>query len=155
MNGILSCYAQQKRGTKNLTLLYHLMKATYNGKEYHYKKFSSHSFTKQFLNHDFPIGIQANDMQLSESHWMLGNTITWIINYVNINGGWNIIGWYSRGLINDRTLTGLMGNNSNNNSGPNQNNQNNSEVQVDGGDLTYHFCKVIMKFDVNDISSST
>ena len=67
-----------------------------------------------------------------------------------------------------------MGNNSNNNSGPNQNNQNNSEVQVDGGDLTYHFCKIIptdssisnktsligrrinnMKFDVNDISSST
>ena len=67
-----------------------------------------------------------------------------------------------------------MGNNSNNNSGPNQNNQNNSEVQVDGGDLTYHVCKVIptnsstsnktlligrridnMKFNVNNISSST
>ena len=141
--GSCGCYAQRTRGTNNLTLLYPLMKASYDGKEYYHKDFSSHSFTRLFLNHDFPIGIQANDLQLSESFWLLGNTITRIIDFINVNGGWNIIGWYSRGLINDKTLTGLMGNNSNSNSGSNQNNHNNSEVQVDGGDLTYHFCKVI------------
>ena len=133
MNGILLLVLvdvthKKNRGTNNLTLLYPLVKATHDGKEYCHRDFSSHSFTKQFLNHDFPIGIQANDLQLSESYWMLGDTIAQIIDYVNNNGGWNIIGWYSRGLINDRTLTGLMGNNSNNNSGPNQNNQNNSEI---------------------------
>ena len=89
-----------------------------------------------------------------------------MINFVNINGGWTIIGWYSRGIINDKTLTGLINNSTNNN-------QNDAEIQVDGGDLTYHFCKIVptdtsildtstyhgeelngMKFDVNTICSA-
>ena len=59
-----------------------------------------------FLNRDFPIGVQANDLQLSESFWLLGDSLQTNIEFVNENGGWTVIGWYSRGLINDRTLTG-------------------------------------------------
>ena len=162
--GSCGCYAQRSRGTNNLTFMYPLVKATYNGKTFVHKDFSSHLFTQIFINHDFPIGIQANDLQLSEAYWLLGNSLQSMIRFVNSNGGWTIIGWYSRGVINDKTLTGMISS---------TNNQNNAEVQVDGGDLNYHFCKIVptdtslldtdsvngrllneMKFDVNGISAS-
>ena len=92
-----------------------------------------------FLNQDFLIGVQANDLQLSESFWDLGETIEEIIMYVNNHGGWTVIGWYSRGIINDRTLTGVI----NNSSSGGTNNVNNAEVQVDGSGLTYHFVKIV------------
>ena len=98
--------------------------------------FSSHAFTRLFLSSHFPIGIQANNLQLSEDYWTLGDTINNVINLVSINGGWTIIGWYSRGVISDKTLTTLIPNSS-------VGNQPNQEVQVDRGELTYHFCKII------------
>ena len=104
------------------------MKATHNGRVFVHRDFSSHSFTMTFVNQEFPIGLQANDLQLSEDYWLLGETIQNVIDFVNSNGGWTIIGWYSRGLINDRTLTGLV-NGSNKNT---RSNQNSAEVQVDG-----------------------
>ena len=161
--GSCGCYAQRTRGTNNLTFMYPLVKATYNGKIFVHKDFSSHLFTQIFITHDFPIGIQANDLQLSEAYWLLGNLLQSVIWFVSSNGGWTIAGWYSRGVINNKTLTGLISS---------TNNQNNAEVQVDGGDLTYHFCKIVptdtslldinsvdgrlfneMKFDVNSISA--
>ena len=102
--GSCGCYAQRSRGTNNLTLLYPVMKANHGGKVYVHKNFSSHSFTLGFLNRDFPIGVQANDLQLSEAFWLLGDSIKDTIEFVNRNGGWTVIGWYSRGLINDRML---------------------------------------------------
>ena len=137
--GTCGCYAQRSRGTNNLTFLYPLMKATHKERVFVHRDFSSHSFTMTFVNREFPIGLQANDLQLSEDYWLLGETIENITDFVNSNGGWTIIGWYSRGLINDRTLTGLV-------NGLNENtrsNQNNAEVQVDGAELTYHFCKIV------------
>ena len=90
--GSCGCYAQRSRGTNNLTLLYPVMKANHGGKVYVHKNFSSHSFTLGFLNRDFPIGVQANDLQLSEAFWLLGDSIQDIIEFVNRNGGWTVIG---------------------------------------------------------------
>ena len=102
------------------------MKATYLRKDYHHRDFSSHSFTKLFISHNFPIGVQANNLQLSEAYWKLGTTIQSIIQHVNDNEVWTIIGWYSKGLIDERTLTEIVGNRLNNlsvsNSGSNQKN---------------------------------
>jgi hypothetical protein len=138
--GSCGCYAQRSRGTNNLSMLYPVMKVIHNGNEYVHKNFSSHSFTLGFLNRDFPIGVQANDLQLSEAFWLLGDSIQKTIRFVNRNGGWTVIGWYSRGLINDRMLTGLINNGNSTNS---TTNMNNSEVQIDGADMTYHFCRII------------
>ena len=88
----------------------------------------------------FPIGLQANDLQLSEYYWNLGETIQQIITLVNQNGGWTILGWYSRGVINDRTLTGVI---TNSTSSSTISTQNNEDIQVDGADITYHFCKIV------------
>ena len=170
--GTCGCYAQRSRGTNNLTFLFPLIKATHNNNTYMHRDFSSHQFSLGFLNRDFPIGIQSNDLQLSESFWHLGDTIEEIIDFINDKGGWTIIGWYSRGVINDRTLTGVM-NNTSNTSSNSTNNGNNSEVQVDGSELNYHFVKIIptdstllnrnshlgavyntLKFDVSSIGSS-
>ena len=168
--GTCGCYAQRSRGTNNLTLLFPLIKVIHNDKTFIHKDFSSHQFSMGFLNRDFPIGVQANDLQLSEAFWDLGEKIEDIVKYVNGHGGWTVIGWYSRGIINDRTLTGVV--NNSNSSGTN--NINNAEVQVDGSGLTYHFVKIVptdtslhnvdsfngnvyndMKFDVGTIGSRT
>ena len=139
--GSCGCYAQRSRGTNNLTLLYPVMKVNHDGKVYVHKNFSSHSFTLGFLNRDFPICVQANDLQPSEAFYKLGDSMQETIKFVNQNGGWTVIGWYSRGLINDRMLTGLI--NNTNSTTSTTNNLNNAEVQIDGADMTYHFCKIV------------
>lgn len=168
--GICGCYAQRSRGTSNLTLLFPLIKVTHKGNVYSHREFSSHQFSLGFLNRDFPIGVQSNDLQLSDAFWQLGDTIEEIIGFVNDHGGWTVIGWYSRGVINDRTLTGINSSISNN---TNNGGSNNAEVQVDGSGLTFHFVKIIptdstllnrnsyaggrfdtMKFDVGSIGST-
>ena len=89
------------------------------------------------------------------------------------NGGWTVVGWYSRGTITDKTLTTVIASNTSMPNAATSNQQNNQEVQVDGGDLTYHFCKIVptdssffqdnsvlnlqlnaLKFNVNEIRSS-
>ena len=134
-----------------------------------HRNLSSHSFTRLFLSNNFPIGVQANDLQLTDDYWTLGDDINSIIGLVNRNGGWTIVGWYSRGTITDKTLTTVITGSSSSST----NQQNNTEVQVDGGDLIYHFCKIIptdssflqdnsvlnrelkdLKFNVNTIHTS-
>ena len=167
--GYCGCYAQKNRGTNNLTLLYPMIKAVHSDKDFFHRNFSSHSFTILFLSSNFPIGVQENDLQLSEDYWNLGDNINNIINLVNRNGGWTIIGWYSRGVINDRTLTTLIPSSSKSTA-----NQPNQAIQIDGGELNYHFCKIIptdssffkentflgqqlhqLKYNVNEISTSS
>ena len=123
-----------------------------------------------FLNQNFPIGVQANDLQLSEAYWVLGDTLQNIVEFINDNGGWTIVGWYSRGVINDRALTGMIQSTT---TSTTASNQNNPEIQVDGADLSFHFCKILptdstyldsntfngksldqMKFDANSLPSA-
>ena len=57
----------------------------------------------------------------------------------NNSGGFTVVGWYKRGIINDRNL--IVARNGNNNG----NNHNNTEedVQVNAGDICYHFVQII------------
>ena len=71
--GACSCYDQRSRGTNNISLLYHIMKVDHNGNTYTHKNFYSHSFTMGFLNYNFPIGVQANNLQLFDTFWFLVN----------------------------------------------------------------------------------
>ena len=48
--------------------------------------------------------------------------------------------WYSRGVVNDRTLTGMIQSTT---TSTTASNQNNPEIQVDGADLTFRFCKIL------------
>ena len=91
--GTCGCYAQRSRGTNNLTFLFPLIKVIHQQKTYLHRDFSSHNFSLGFLNRDFPIGIQANDLQLSDAFWDLGETIERIIRFANTDGRWTVIGW--------------------------------------------------------------
>jgi len=44
---------------------------------------------------------------------------------VNSNGGWTVVGWYKRGVVNDKTLTETCP-------------VTKEETKVDSGELTYH-----------------
>ena len=156
-----------------MTLLYPLIKVIHTSKSFTHRNISSHSFTRLLLTCNFPIGVQANNLQLTDDYWNLGKTISSIIDLVNRNEGWTVIGWYSRGTITDKTLTTVIASNTSTSNTAQGNQQNNQEVQVDGSDLTYHFCKIVptnseflihnsvlnqelneLKFNVNEIRST-
>ena len=63
-----------------------------------------------------------------------------IVEKVNQSGGWTVIGWYKRGVINDQTLVGSDG--SGGSGGFKQGNQN-SALQIDNAAINYHICYLL------------
>ena len=63
------------------------------------------------------------------------------ISYVNINGGFTIVGWYKRGVINNKTLVAGAGNTSHH--------KNDDNVQIGGSPLYIELNE--RKFNVNEI----
>ena len=51
-----------------------------------------------------------------------------VVEYINDNGGFTVMGWYKHGVINDRTLVSNTSNGNDNN--------NNEDVQVDNGEIS-------------------
>ena len=86
----------------------------------------------------FPSGVNADELQLSDEYWNLVDKIDSSINHINDNGGFTVIGWYKRGIINDKSIvTGT--NHTGSNQGGNNSNTN-PDIQVDNGEINYHPC---------------
>eukprot|EP00957_Ditylum_brightwellii_P210762 15365360-Ditylum_brightwellii.AAC.1 len=64
-------------------------------------------------------------------------TCAGVVQCVNDNGGWTVVGWYKHGMINNCTLIG----NSNSTSG--HNNNSNEDIHVDNGEINYHVVEVL------------
>ena len=74
-----------------------------------------------------------------------------IVEYINENGGFTVVGWHNQGAINDQAVQG----------------EGNEEHRVEAGDLNYHFTSIIptderitndhedledLKFEVGELS---
>ena len=59
---------------------------------------------------------------------------------INNNGGFTVVGWYKRVIINDRSLIASI----NGNNTGNRHNNTEEDVQVDAGDICYHFVQIIL-----------
>ena len=68
------------------------------------------------------------------------------INFINSHGGFKVIGWYKRGIINDQSPIVTSKINYRGNINGNANNTNidifNNDMQVDYGDISYHFVHI-------------
>ena len=59
-----------------------------------------------------------------------------MIDFVNYYGGWTVVGWYKRGVINDKSLLDSTNNASNYQS-------NNDNNEVGSGNLGFHIVQLI------------
>ena len=73
-------------------------------------------------------------LQLTEGYMRMLLSVGRSIEFINENGGFTVVGWYKRGVINDKSLlasrkpNGTVGENGGNN------NNNEEDVHVDAGD---------------------
>ena len=91
--------------------------------EFTVENFSSNKFSLLFQNKLFPYSLQLENFSFSDDHIELDRCMREIVDKVNQQGGWTVIGWYKRGVINDQTLVGS--DESNNGGGYRQGSQSN------------------------------
>ena len=85
-------------------------------------------------------------LQLTEAGINMFNTIDVCINSIDSHGGFTVIRWYKRGIINDQSIIADSKINSGCNINGNSNNTNknisNDDMQVDSGDISYHLVHI-------------
>ena len=101
--------------------------------------FSSVKFSKLYLDSYIPSSVKIRHLRMTEAYFELLDKINQVVDFINRNGGWTVVGWYKRGVINDRALVGSSGNTAGNFS----NNSNNEDVRVDNGEINYHVVEVL------------
>eukprot|EP00957_Ditylum_brightwellii_P198073 15090786-Ditylum_brightwellii.AAC.1 len=74
---------------------------------------------------------------MTNEYFELLDHIDRVVQCVNDNGGWTVVGWYKYGVINNHNLI------SNNNNTSGNNNNNNEDVHVGNGESNYHVIEVL------------
>lgn len=112
------CFAMQSM-VSNIVLM-HSIECTKNGDKILYMdQFSSLQFSKLYLKHYFSATVNHNHLDNTEEYYALETCIDQVVEFVNRNGGFTIVGWYKRGEINDMSTE-------------------DSENHVDSGVIGYH-----------------
>ena len=109
--------------------------------------FSSLKFSQLYLSGDIPGSCKLYMIQYTEAAMNMQIALDSCIEFISNNGGFSVVGWYKRGIINDQSLLAarkIVNNNSNGNSSNNNNNENNrsDDLQVDSGEISYHFVHI-------------
>ena len=68
--------------------------------------FTSHKFSQYFLKTPFQSTSSYNEWDHTEKFITLVQKVNSILDYVNKNGYWKVIGWSKRGEINDQSAIG-------------------------------------------------
>ena len=104
--------------------------------------FSSLKFSQLYLSVDITGSCKLYMIQLTEAGINMFNTIDSCINFINSHGGFTVIGWYKRGIINNQSLIAAskinFGGNINGNAKNTNKNISNDDMQVDYGDISYN-----------------
>ena len=88
--------------------------------------FSSLKFSHLYLSNDIPSNVKVSSLQVSEEFWELEDCIESVVNFINENGGWTVVGWYKRGEVKDQSLNESTGNN------------NSDDNTIGAGTVKYH-----------------
>jgi hypothetical protein len=108
--------------------------------------FSSLKFSSLYLNGDIPGSCKLYMLQLTRASMDMVSSLESCIDLINRNDGFTIVGWYKKGVINDKSL--IAARNINNGgtattTGANGNFNNSSgDVQVESGDISYHIVSI-------------
>ena len=109
--------------------------------------FSSLRFSKLYTTGEIPESCKLYMLQVTEASMNMFNALENCAQLINSQGGFTVVGWYKKGLINDKSLIVVQninngGNAAGGNSNTNQYNNNNETVQVESGDVSYHIISI-------------
>ena len=96
------------------------------------ENFSSTAFSKLYLSSNIPVSTRKSAFNHTDLYFDMLMSIDQVVDYINDHGGFTVVGWYKRGVINDKTL--VNGNATNGSS----NNNNGEDTKVDKGEINYH-----------------
>lgn len=132
------CYSDGNTMHANLTICFDLGIETENATEsFEYCDYTSHKFTQFFLNTPFPSSTRWQSFDHDEQNYpKLMTCIENILEYVNNNGKWTIIGWTKRGEINDITFR-------------------DTDSKVSSSELKHHVTCILPKKEGSTISEET
>ena len=132
------CWGTTSLGTSNIALMHNvIVQNGMNENEATMKNFSSTNFNSLVMDKPIPPNTKVTALEQTTASERLNEAIENCVEFINENGGFQVLLWYSRGEINDQSLIGL-------------NAQDNA--QVDSGRITYHIVSIQpMDTDLLDI----
>ena len=100
------CYSSGDARHAKLTLNFTLKIELRNGITLQVDDFTSHRFSQFFLKSPFQSTTSFNEWDHTDKYIKLVQSVTALLNFVNVNGQWTVIGWSKRGEINDQSVLG-------------------------------------------------
>ena len=123
------CWGTTSLGTSNIALMHNIV-ITSSGSEGDIKvqNFSSTNFNSLFMDRPIPPNTSVTALEQTDASAVLEDAIEECVEFINDNGGFQVILWYSRGEINDQSLVGLNAQ---------------EDAQVDAGKMNYHVVQIL------------
>ena len=98
--------------------------------------FSSTKFSLCYLTNRIPPTVRKSSLsQANRLYWELEECIEEVVDFVNDNGGWTVVGWYKRGAIKDRSLIESSSSSNNTTNGS-------EDATVGSGKLSFHIVEL-------------
>jgi len=94
------CYSMNNR-MSNVVLVHTVKVYGNNGTELFMNNFSSFRFMSMYLSKDFSSSVKFNHLNTSAAYYDLQECIDEVVDYINENGGFTVVGWYKCGEIHD------------------------------------------------------
>ena len=100
------CFGTNSLGTSNIALMHNVFFFNVQGTTVKKEHYSSTKFNKLFMDRPIPPNTSISSLELTEATESLDEAVANCIEMIN-DAGFEIVLWYSRGEINNRSLVGL------------------------------------------------
>ena len=117
------CWGTSSLGTSNLALMHNIILQDRDDK-IKVENFSSTKFNQIFMTGPIPPNTPVTALEATQAFFNLEIAIDDCLDLINENDGFDVVLWYSRGEINDVSMTGV--------------NVETEDSQVDSGKMCYH-----------------
>ena len=117
------CWGTTSLGTSNIALMHNIILTDVSGKVIRMNNFSSQRFNTYFMDRPIPPNVTVTSFEHTDAGDNLEDAIEQCVHFINVNGGFQVTLWYTRGEINDQALVGM--------NAP-------DVAQVDAGKINYH-----------------
>ena len=121
------CWGTSSLGTSNLALMHNIILQDRDDK-IKVENFSSTKFNQIFMTGPIPPNTPVTALEATQAFFNLKIAIDDCLDLINENDGFDVVLWYSRGEINDVSMTGA--------------NVETEDSQVDSGKMCYHIVEI-------------
>eukprot|EP00559_Dactyliosolen_fragilissimus_P002615 CAMPEP_0184868778 /NCGR_PEP_ID=MMETSP0580-20130426/31751_1 /TAXON_ID=1118495 /ORGANISM="Dactyliosolen fragilissimus" /LENGTH=333 /DNA_ID=CAMNT_0027369885 /DNA_START=200 /DNA_END=1198 /DNA_ORIENTATION=- len=127
LNRGCGCYGTNNIRTSNVAFMMN-MTIEKNYQKISVNNFSSTTFMRMFMDKGIPSNVNVATFDKASASKALRKLVEDCIDFINMNDGFDVVMWYSRGEINDQSLVGL--------------NVDEESQQADSGKMNYHIVSV-------------